>query len=109
MVNFQFMDSALKAGYPYVLEIEVKVAGEVDYVYYKSYKDCVLAWRDASRLLGQAFNAYEYDEHAMAFAQIWRVSGDLLFNKHDLICTIGAFDKGSARNVVRDGEVWRIR
>lgn len=111
MEMFDFMDSAFKAGYPYILEIEVRVRNKVDSLEYRSYKDCVYAYRDASRKLGQVFDDYkdEKDRDVKAFGTIWRCSQGPIFVKHDVICTLGSFEKGSRRNIVRDGEVQTLR
>lgn len=101
MNTYDFIDSAFKAGFPYVLEIEVKVDGRLDGVELRSYKDSATAWRVASRKMGKIFELYKED-NAVAYGHIWKCSaGDGILNWHDLICTIGSYDHGSYRNVTR--------
>jgi len=100
MKTYEFIDSAFDAGFPYVLEIVVKVDGQMDGSELRSYKDSATAWRDASRKLGEIFELYKED-NAVAWGHIWRCKEGPLERQHDLICTIGSYDRGSWRFVTR--------
>lgn len=110
---YDFIDSAYAAGFPYVLEIQTKIDGRLDLTEVRSYKDCVYAWRDASKCLGDVYRWYneEEKERVKAFAHIWKCEPGAYINNHKLICTIGSFDGGEYRNVIRhpDPDAVRIR
>lgn len=107
--SYDFIESAFKAGYPYVLRIDVTVEGQLDSVEFRSYKDCINAWRDASRKLGQVFDDYKKEEIVWAHGHIWRCSEKYGITQHDLICTIGSYDRGSSRNLVYEHKVVDLR
>lgn len=111
--TYEFIDSAFNAGFPYVMEIQAKLDGKLDITELGSYKESVYAWRDAMKNLGEIFRWYDGVEkdRVTAVAHIWKCEPGTARNRHTLICTIGSFDHGSYRNVIRhpDSDPVRIR
>lgn len=117
MVDQKFLSSSYQAGYPFVLEMEVKLEGIVDLADIRSFKTMREAWYAASRRMGELLQWYpdEEKEKAVCFGKIWKTAPHKYIEGRlddNLICTIGSFSGGSWRNMVRPGayeEVLQIR
>lgn len=61
--NFDFMESAARAGYPYTMKTAAELDGKVDAVIYTSYKTAKDAYKDAAKHLREISELYD-DEKA---------------------------------------------
>lgn len=78
--NFDFMESAARAGYPYTMKTAAELEGKLDAVIYTSYKTAKAAYEDAARHLREIAELYD-DEKAYVFFSATITKTEFLYDR----------------------------
>lgn len=65
--NFDFMESAARAGYPYTMKTAAELDGKLDAVIYTSYKTAKDAYEDAAKRLREIAELYDEEKAYVYF------------------------------------------
>lgn len=90
-----FMDSALRAGYPYVMVTEANLEGKVDAVVFSSYKGIKDAYKDAARQIAKIEDVYDAEGEVIFRAAIYKTEKYFnLFTTHNFVCLLSRYTTG---------------
>ena len=109
---YDFMDSALRAGYPYVMITEAALEGKVDVVVFSIYKDIKDAYKDAAHQIAKVEDVYDAAGEVVFRAAIYKTEEHCdLFTTHNFVCMLSRYTSGHMwmtrsdlrQTVVREG------
>ena len=109
---YDFMDSALRAGYPYVMIAEAALEGKVDAVVFSSYKDIIDAYKDAARQIAKIEDVYDAAGEVVFRATIYKTEEYYdLYTIHNFVCLLSRYTSGRmwvtrsdlSQTIVREG------
>lgn len=78
--NFDFMESAARAGYHYTMKTVAELDGKIDAVIYTSYKTAKDAYQDAAKRLREISELYD-DENAYVFCNATITKTEFLYDR----------------------------
>lgn len=97
----KFIDGAYMTGFPYVVEVSAYHSSNLEMTAYHAVKTMREAWYWFNKRAGE-FMADLPETGSNLYGTIWKAKADdVLGIRHDLICNIGVWDRGSWRDVNR--------
>lgn len=99
----KFIDGAYMTGFPYAIEVSAYNGPLLEFTSYHAVKTMRDAWIWFNKNVGRFIEDLPEEADGMnLYGTIWKASdNDILGIRHDLICNIGVWDRGSWRDVNR--------